>query len=184
MLVGSLTPLGLSIDRCINILYCSKFKALYMMGVDIFLYVEEGIKQLCKNFFFNLFSIYFLTSFHLVGSKSWDSFILLNESANTDFSFFWGWGAGLHRNRSHHGLLTVRSQTTGTLWYLYTQHFWQKSGQRISCTLIWLFGGVVWHFLILQLSKSLPGTHQMMGSCPYPYIYIQPEKVGKRGSLE
>ena len=121
ILVGSLSPLGLSIDRCINILYCSKFKALYMMGVDIFLYVEEWIKQLCQNFFFNLFSISFLTSFHLVGSKSWDSFILLNESANTNFSFFWGGGGGgLHRNRSHHGLLTVRSQTTGTLWYLYS----------------------------------------------------------------
>ena len=64
------------------------------MGVDIFLYVEEWIKQLCKNFFFNLFSIYFLTSFHLVGSKSWDSFILLNESANTNFSFFGGGGRG------------------------------------------------------------------------------------------
>ena len=64
ILVGSLTPLGLSIDRCINILYCcSKFKALYMMGVDIFLYVEEGIKQLCKNFFFNLFSISFFNIF-------------------------------------------------------------------------------------------------------------------------
>ena len=60
------------------------------MGVDIFLYVEEGIKQ--QDFFFNLFTIYFLTSFHLVGSKSWDSFILLNESANTDFSFFLGGG--------------------------------------------------------------------------------------------
>ena len=122
ILVGSLTPLGLSIDRCINILYCySKFKALYMMGVDIFLYVEEGIKQLCKNFFFNLFSIYFLTSFHLVGSKSWDSFILLSMKVPIQISpFFFTGGGGLHRNRSHHGLLTVRSQTTGTLWYLYS----------------------------------------------------------------
>ena len=33
------------------------------MGVDIFLYVEEGIKQLCKNFFFNLFSISFFNIF-------------------------------------------------------------------------------------------------------------------------
>ena len=117
---------------------------------------RKGSNNYAKTFFSIYFQFLFLTSFHLVGSKSWDSFILLNESANTDFSFFGGWGAGLHRNRSHHGLLTVRSQTTGTLWYLYTQHFWQKSGQRISCTLIWLFGGVVWHFLILQLSKSLP----------------------------
>ena len=47
------SPLGLSIDRYINILYCcSEFKALYMMGINIFLYVEEGIEQLCKNFFF------------------------------------------------------------------------------------------------------------------------------------
>ena len=40
------------------------------------------------------FQFLFLTSFHLVGSKSWDSFILLNESANTDFSFFGGGGGG------------------------------------------------------------------------------------------
>ena len=54
-------PLGLSTDRCIKILYCcSKFKALYMMGVDIFLYVEEGIKQLCKKLFFQfIFNLFF-----------------------------------------------------------------------------------------------------------------------------
>lgn len=59
------SPLGLSIDRYINILYCcSEFKALYMMGINIFLYVEEGIEQLCKNFFFfNLFSISFFNIF-------------------------------------------------------------------------------------------------------------------------
>ena len=89
ILVGSLTPLGLSIDRCINILYCSKFKALHMMGVDIFLYVEEGIKQ------FNLFSFYFLTSFHLVGSKSWDSFILLSMKVPIQISPLFLRGGGI-----------------------------------------------------------------------------------------
>ena len=106
-----------------------------------------------KLFFSIYFQFLFLTSFHLVGSKSWDSFILLSMKVPIQISqFFWGEG-GLHRNRSHHGLLTVRSQTTGTLW-LSLWHFWQKSGQPIPCTLIWLFGGV-WRFLVLQLSKSL-----------------------------
>ena len=71
---------------------------------------RKGSNNYAKTFFSIYFQFLFLTSFHLVGSKSWDSFILLNESANTDFSFFGGGGSGggLHRNRSHHGLLTVR----------------------------------------------------------------------------
>ena len=173
ILVGSLTPLGLSIDRCINILYCSKFKALYMMGVDIFLYVEEGIKQLCKNFFFNLFSIYFLTSFHLVGSKSWDSFILLSMKVPIQISpfFFTGGGGGLHRNRSHHGLLTVRSQTTGTLWYLYS-----NLGRKVGIPF-----PALWFDCLVVLCGIFSYSNFRN---PYPYIYIQPEKVGKRVSLE
>ena len=47
-----------------------------------------------KLFFQFIFNFFFLTPFHLVGSKSWDSFILLNESANTDFSFLGGGEGG------------------------------------------------------------------------------------------
>ena len=53
---------------------------------------RKGSNNYAKTFFSIYFQFLFLTSFHLVGSKSWDSFILLNESANTDFSFFLGGG--------------------------------------------------------------------------------------------
>ena len=102
-----------------------------MMGINIFLYVEEGIEQLCKNLFFFfqfIFNFFFLTPFHLVGSKSWDSFILLSMKVPIQISqIFLGGGAGLHRNKSHYELLTVRSQTTGTLW-LSLLHFDRKVG--------------------------------------------------------
>ena len=117
---------------------------------------RKGSNNYAKTFFSIYFQFLFLTSFHLVGSKSWDSFILLSMKVPIQISpFFLRGGGGLHRNRSHHGLQTVRSQTTGTLWYLYS-NLDRKVAHPISYTLIWLFGGVVWHFLILQLSKSLP----------------------------
>lgn len=82
-----------------------------------------------KLFFFSIyFQFLFLTPFHLVGSKSWDSFILLSMKVPIQISqIFWGGGAGLHRNKSHYELLTVRSQTTGTLW-LSLLHFDRKVG--------------------------------------------------------
>ena len=47
-----------------------------------------------KTFFSIYFQFIFLTSFHLVGSKSWDSFILLSMKVPIQMSQFWGGGGG------------------------------------------------------------------------------------------
>ena len=50
-----------------------------------------------KLFFFSIsFQFLFLTSFHLVGSKSWDSFILLSMKVPIQISqIFWGGRGGI-----------------------------------------------------------------------------------------
>ena len=132
---------------------------------------RKGSNNYAKTFFSIYFPFLFLTSFHLVGSKSWDSFILLSMKVPIQMSQFWGGGGGgLHRNRSHHGLLTVRSQTTGILWHLYSI-FDRKVGNA--------FPALSFDCLVLCSIFSYSNFRN-----PYPYIYIQPEKVGKRVSLE
>ena len=143
------------------------------MGINIFLYVEEGIEQLCKNFFFfNLFSISFFNIFMLLGRRVGIVLLYYQWKCQYRFlKFFGGGGAGLHRNKSHHELLTVRSQTTGTLW-LSLLHFDRKVGNPFPA---------LWFDCLVVLCGVFSYSNLRN---PYPYIYIQPEKIGKGGSWE
>ena len=56
---------------------------------------RKGSNNYAKTFFSIYFPFLFLTSFHLVGSKSWDSFILLSMKVPIQMSQFWGGGGGI-----------------------------------------------------------------------------------------
>ena len=110
-----------------------------------------------KPFFFSIyFQFLFLTSFHLVGSKSWESFTLLSMKVPIQISqiFFWR-GGGIAQEQEPSWALDSEEPN-----YRYplviSIAFWQKSGQPISCTLIWLFGGVVCPFLMDLIPKWRP----------------------------
>lgn len=81
---------------------------------------RKGSNNYAKTFFSIYFQFLFLTSFHLVGSKSWDSFILLSMKVPIQISPLFLRGGGITQEQEPSWALTVRSQTTGTLWYLYS----------------------------------------------------------------